>query len=75
MTSARLLLALVGTTAHAVREGTTVALCGSSITTVPIVPFPGGASSVCRACSREAVAGASTVPLRGLGGRKRPGGM
>ena len=60
--------------AHAVQEGSDTALCGLEVTATE-VDFPGGASSVCRDCQRARAQVGSSVPVRGLGERKRPGGM
>jgi hypothetical protein len=70
-----LFLALVADVAHAVPEGSHEALCGTPVTTTTARAFPGGASAVCRDCSRASAVASSTVPLRASGARKRPGGM
>jgi hypothetical protein len=71
-----LLLGLARNVAHAVpaAEGLE-ALCGTTVETTEPVPFPGSGRPVCRSCARESARSSSTVPLPGLGGRKRPGGM
>jgi hypothetical protein len=61
--------------AHAVPPGEMVALCGTTVAGASETAFPGGARHVCRECARASAIAASTVPLRAMGGRKRPGGM
>jgi hypothetical protein len=59
-------------TRHAVRVGTTVALCGAEPVHVLDVSWPGQGSAVCRECSRMVAGGPSLNFKRSS---RRPGGM
>jgi hypothetical protein len=66
-------LALIGSTAHAVVDGSV--LCGAVVTEVSEEAFPGSGHAVCRGCSRAAAVALTSVPIRRGPGAKRPGGM
>ena len=72
--SSRLALTGPDEPAHATHDGT-IALCGAPVHGITERTYPDGANRVCRLCSRAVAAAGSSVPLRLLGGRKRPGGM
>jgi len=66
-------LALIGSTAHAVLDGS--ALCGAVPTEVLDADFPGSGHAVCRDCARSVAVAGTSVPIRRSLGAKRPGGM